>query len=761
MKRATLISATVILLGLTWIRWGSNSSAPVVATEASNFPQIKSSVTKAIFADPVSLGNKTNQIQDPNNFLTSVPSASAPLFPRCHNPPGRELFADAPIVAKKETILDSKGEFERVRIVKTGEPYAAYARIESKLRYDSSTGKEIVLRTSASVADEVLVTVNSHIKENGIIDLIQPLGGKILNKLYAMNTYQILLPEVTLDGVPNAIQYFSKQTQQIKSADQNGFVFATVIPNIPNDTSFSTTQWPLNKVTGAGIDAPEAWSITTGSTSTIVAVCDTGLSTNHPDISANLWKNSKELTNGIDDDHNSFTNDYYGWNFISNNNNVFDNAAPAHGTHVSGTIGAVGNNSKGVAGVCWTVKIIPIKVLGADGIGTDAAVANGINYAVTMGAHIINLSLGGNSDNAAAQIAVARAESNGILICAAAGNETSDNDLFPTYPASYLNNNIISVANSKNTGLMSGSSNYGLTSVDLAAPGDSIYSTVRWTGSEASSYSYLSGTSMASPHVAGVAALLKSARPGMKAELLKEIILNSVDPAPSLVGKCVTGGRLNAYKALLLASAPLSAPTGLVATAVSTSRINLSWTDVKNEIGYRVECSPDGISWKGIGVIGANQTTLNHYPLAIGTAYYYRAQSINDAGYSTFSNIASTSTWTAFQDWKNSNLGSIATPDLGDSDNDGISNLLEYAFNLDPNVRNVNGSSLMTTTDTNLTLTYTRARNDLTYSVEVSTDLKNWSTLGVDQGVIGPTVTASVPVGIDNRKFLRLRVSAP
>lgn len=324
---------------------------------------------------------------------------------------------------------------------------------------------------------------------------------------------------------------------------------------IPNDPSFGQL-WGLHNTGQSGgtvdadIDAPAAWDITTGSRSVVVAVIDTGIDTSHPDLAANIWRNPRETPgNGIDDDGNGFVDDIHGWDFANGDSNPMDDQG--HGTHVAGTIGAVGDNGRGVAGVAWQVSIMGLKFLSNSGSGSTSDAIAAINYATKMrrdfGINIVatNNSWGGGGSSNALRDAIQAGGNAGILFVAAAGNESNDNDASPSYPASYTSSSIISVAATNRRNELSGFSNYGATSVDLAAPGESIYSTT-----PNNTYASYSGTSMATPHVTGVVALLAAAAPQATASQIRSAILASTTPVTSLSGKVVTGGLLNAAAAL-------------------------------------------------------------------------------------------------------------------------------------------------------------------------------------------------------------------
>ncbi len=338
---------------------------------------------------------------------------------------------------------------------------------------------------------------------------------------------------------------------------------------IPNDPSLGQL-WGLNNVGQAGgvtdvdIDAPEAWNTTTGSRSVVVAIIDTGMDSKHPDLAANAWRNPGEVAgDGIDNDQNGFVDDVGGWDFANNDANPMDDNG--HGTHVAGTIGAVGNNARGVVGVSWQVSLMPLKFLDGRGSGTTSAAVAAINYATRMrrdfGINIVatNNSWGGGGLSTALRDAVDAGAGAGILFVAAAGNESTNNDTIPSYPASHPSASVISVAATDRSNRLASFSNYGATSVDLAAPGVAILSTT-----PNDSYSTYSGTSMATPHVTGTVALMAAAYPRATAAEIRTAILSSVTRVAGLTGKVATGGLLNAAAALqalsTVAPAPAPAP---------------------------------------------------------------------------------------------------------------------------------------------------------------------------------------------------------
>jgi subtilisin family serine protease len=306
----------------------------------------------------------------------------------------------------------------------------------------------------------------------------------------------------------------------------------------PNDTNFSSL-WGMTR-----INAPQAWDRTVGSRSIVVAVIDTGVDYNHPDLAANIWRNTREIAgNGIDDDGNGFRDDTRGWDFANNDNNPMDDQG--HGTHVAGTIGAVGNNRQGVTGVAWNVQIMPLKFLTATGGGTTLNAVRAINYAVANGARILNNSWGGGGFDMALNNAIANARSRGVIFVAAAGNESNNNDSRPTYPANYNHDNVVSVAATDSADRLANFSNFGRSTVDIAAPGVNILSTARGGG-----YVSMSGTSMAAPHVAGAAALVWSQNPSMSYSQVINALYSSSDVISGLTTTVAGGRRLNVGRAV-------------------------------------------------------------------------------------------------------------------------------------------------------------------------------------------------------------------
>jgi subtilisin family serine protease len=427
----------------------------------------------------------------------------------------------------------------------------------------NSSQKELsVAPTQKYVPGQLIVKFKDGQTLKSKTDVMQAFGGSVIQKIYGSKLKGTDNGSVYLYNIKTSVESaISKLTQMpnVEYAEPNYIYTTQVTSNDPYFTNrslwgmYGDASTPANQY---GCQAAEAWALNhTGSSTVYVGVIDEGYMYNHADLAANAGTNPGEIpNNGIDDDNNGYIDDVYGWNFDGNNNSVFDSAGDTHGTHVAGTIGGVGGNGIGVAGVCWNVKIISGKFLGTNG-GTSANAILAIDYFVDLKTrHNLNLvalnnSWGGGGFSQALKDAIDRASAAGILFIAAAGNGGSDgigdnNDRYPSYPSNYTSSNIIAVASITSSGARSSFSNYGATSVDIGAPGSSIYSCLPGSGG-GSTYGTMSGTSMATPHVTGATALYASTHPGATMTQIKTAILNSAVATTSLRGKCVTGGRLN------------------------------------------------------------------------------------------------------------------------------------------------------------------------------------------------------------------------
>lgn len=425
------------------------------------------------------------------------------------------------------------------------------------------------------VPDEVLVKFREGTGREDEGRIIGQAGGRLKHKFRHIPMNRL---KVAYGSVMSTVD-FLKGLPEVEYAEPN---YMRYIDSVPNDPFFNQ-MWGLDNTgqTGgtpdADIDAPEAWDLATGNPAMVVAVIDSGMDRTHEDLAANLWTNPGEIPgNGIDDDGNGLVDDVNGWDFIRGDNDPDEEAVcGGHGTHTSGTIGAAGNNGKGVIGINRQVKLMPIKVFGVySSIGCSASSAdiiNAIEYAALMNVRVSNNSYGGGPYSQAEYEAIRSSKS---IFVAAAGNSGKNNDTSPAYPANYNLSNVISVAATDHNDLKAGFSNYGSSSVDLAAPGVNILST-----SPGNVYSSKSGTSMATPHVAGAVALLMGHDSGLTNNEAKWKILKGTDFKSLPV---LTGGRLNINNSLRLPAPEVSVlvtpqgPTTIVRGNPITIRVSLT-----------------------------------------------------------------------------------------------------------------------------------------------------------------------------------------
>ncbi len=420
------------------------------------------------------------------------------------------------------------------------------------------------------VEGEILISFQPDARPEDVRAILRDLDAKPMRKFRRTKAerHKIAKP------VPDAVAKY-KNHPAVRFIEPNYILRASAVPN---DASFPL-QWSLqntgqqNGTPGSDIHVVPAWHQTTGSSSVVIAIIDTGMDMAHPDLAANLYTNPGEVPgNGQDDDGNGLVDDVHGFDFANFDGDPTDDNG--HGTHVAGTIGAVGNNAIGIAGVAWRVQLLPLKFLDGSGSGTTSDAVDAIDYAVEAGATAINASWGGPQEALSLRFAIAGANDAGVLFVAAAGNTASNNDAFPNFPSGFELPNVISVGSSARSDERSGFSNYGPTSVDLFAPGTQILSTL-----PNKAYGLASGTSMATPHVVGALALLKSRFPTMRAPTMKAITLAATDRVAALAGLSVTGGRLNVVRMLegvdSIAPARVADLSGILA---SSDRITVRWT---------------------------------------------------------------------------------------------------------------------------------------------------------------------------------------
>lgn len=431
-------------------------------------------------------------------------------------------------------------------------------------------------------------------------------GHKLWKRFEAFGDIQVIeIPRHK--GLGEAVREY-RESGLVAFAEPDYQVHISAIPNDPayeNGMLWGLNHFEQNGTAGAGIDAENAWQSHTSAEAIIVAVIDTGIRSTHEDLAANMWRNPGEIQNGRDDDGNGIVDDIHGINAVDGTGNSEDDNG--HGTHIAGTIGAVGNNGKGVVGVCWRVELMACKALNAEGAGATSDTIEAIQYALSKGAKVINASWGGPSYSVALQHAISKARLSGAIVIAAAGNERLNNDVYPTYPANYPLDNVVSVAGSNRSDVLDlNYSNYGASTVDLAAPGTAIYST--WHTSN-TAYKTVSGTSMAAPHVAGAIALYWGAHPGEPYRSVIAKVLGAVDKSQNFVGKCVTEGRLSVGN-LFPAPVVKEAREIRAIEVTGAGLVRLTVGPVSDDTSIWVESSTDRLTWSVVQPVSVESTDM-------------------------------------------------------------------------------------------------------------------------------------------------------
>jgi subtilisin family serine protease len=402
---------------------------------------------------------------------------------------------------------------------------------------------------------EVLVKFKSGVSQETIERLTAQRHDRVEDRIENVNGLESIDDLDDADATTVAGEY--SQLAEVEYAEPNfeielDAVEGPLVPVLPHDPQF-TDQWALSNSgqrggkQGADISATLAWATTTGTDKVVVAVLDSGVDYTHEDLIQNMWMRPASMTPYHDEELGTI-DDEHGFNAIESATDPMDENG--HGTHCAGIIGAEGENNIGIAGVNWKVQIMPLKFMNAGGFGTTKDAIEAINYVIDrkkagVNVRIISASWGSTQRSRALEDVIRKAYENDILFVAASGNATTNNDRNPHFPSSYNVPNVISVAALDRNDQLASFSNYGVKSVAIAAPGVDILST--WLGD---AYEEKSGTSMATPVVSGVAALVLAQHPRMSVDDLKKKLLASTDPIVALKGKIATGGRINAAKAL-------------------------------------------------------------------------------------------------------------------------------------------------------------------------------------------------------------------
>lgn len=455
------------------------------------------------------------------------------------------------------------------------------------------------------VPDEILVKFKSDAPSYAVGETHLLMRGRVLEDFPDIGWQRVKLPRgLSVDDAVSQYRDFA----DVEAAQPNFYYHLLLTPNDPQYTS--SGMWGLTK-----ISAPSAWDLTIGSPAVVVADIDTGLRYTHQDIAANVWTNPGEIpNNGIDDDGNGFIDDYYGYDFRYDDPDPLDENG--HGTHTAGTIGAVGNNNLNVVGVNWNVKIMAVKIYSASGSDTTSAMLiNAYHYVTLMKNRGVNIRVTNNSYGGcteacgydqATKDALDAMGNAGILNVFAAGNNSANNDTTaaPNYPSTYTSPSVLAVAASTTTDTRASFSSWGAVTVDLAAPGSGVLSL--YNRSDSDTYP-LSGTSMATPHVAGAAALLSAYNPALSVASLKATLMNTVDVIPDWSGLVKTGGRLNVDRALRnqtvcsfnLANSSITVPTKGGNFSVGVTAPQNCDCAVKSNVNWIKVTSTDAMSGNG------------------------------------------------------------------------------------------------------------------------------------------------------------------
>lgn len=491
---------------------------------------------------------------------------------------------------------------------------------------------------------EVIIVYKTNIRKSSIDSIHRKCGSIVKKQLLKSGSRQIDL--VTLPAsmsVEEAIEYY-KQLPEVESVEPNRIL--KKYKTIPNDTNLSP-QWHHDRTLDSSgatlmdIQSTLAWDTTQGESSIIVAIIDTGIDSNHPDLRRQLWHNVSEgvISDGVDNDHNGYIDDVIGYDFVNDDFNPNDDDVDGHGTHVAGLIAAEGNNSIGTSGVAWRASLMSLKILDSDGYGELADEVEAIRYAVDNGARIINMSLGGTCGDAPSSAeyeAIRYAKDNNVLVVIASGNDACNTDATPTYPAAHPLDNILSIGAIDRFGTVPYFSNYGASSVHLSAPGEDIYSTVPISKG---SYALMSGTSMATPITSGSALLVWAHNPSLGYKQVREKLMGSAILSTTLEGKNLMGGSLDVARALTWEAAehPPIKPA-MTKASRSTSGVALEWRDNSTaELGYRLKRafnteSNVSVSWN----LAPDTTSFTDSEIALeeGNIYLYWVEAYNASGIS-------------------------------------------------------------------------------------------------------------------------------
>ncbi|MEZ5277260.1 MAG: S8 family serine peptidase [Opitutaceae bacterium] len=489
---------------------------------------------------------------EPNATAASPPPKHGPTAPASAEPRSvtRALLSLPPpspldALLSRSTLLGESseptpdGSFRRTRVWETDGTWP-FIRTEETVSIGDQGAEQIRSRV-AMVADHVLIQLAAAKPDPQTLTALSEAGLDLYDEVTPDGLFRARLSDFRDPlSLGRAIGASASVNRVVRYVEPDFIVQASLAPS---DSRFAD-QWALQAHSPQhGIGAAQAWEVRTDASSVVVAIIDTGIRATHEDLRDSLWSNPGELSgNGIDDDHNGYVDDVHGANFLTDSGNPSDDNG--HGTHVSGIVGAAGNNGKGISGVAWRSRLMSLKILDADGIGTNSAAIEAIDYAIGEGASVINASWGSDGRSNALESAILRADAAGVFFIASAGNEARNIDITPTYPAAYSAPNLIAVAATDSNGMLATFSNWGPQSVLLGAPGTTILST--WSSSD-NAYKVEGGTSMAAPHVTGTISLLMAEDAdldvsGVRSRLIRNSISNEFLEGRTLLGLSLNAG---------------------------------------------------------------------------------------------------------------------------------------------------------------------------------------------------------------------------
>ncbi len=505
-----------------------------------------------------------------NNPISSPPTLSNQ---KVINSSDDDWFPEAEIISEAEEKL-SDGKILKTTILNNKKNKYPLIRIENT--YSLVNGKKELQSSTAMLADHLILDIPlsqdiSLYLNNKDLQIVEQIGPKtFVAKLKSKETInaQSLVISSTIKKL--------KETDGITAEPDYIINSAGITPNDPLYKDQKNLEL---------IKIAQTWGKTTGSKNIKIAVLDTGIDYNHPDLKSNIYINTEEPLDGIDNDGNGFSDDIRGWNFVSNNNDPMDDNY--HGTHCAGIIGAVGNNGLGIAGMNWKVSLMPVKILDNNGTGVISDAIKGLYYAVNSGAVITSNSWGSPSASKALKNAISYAGKKGCLVVATAGNKSFDLEQSPRYPASYVNENVITVGSTDSNNEISSFSNYGKEAVDIFAPGEGILSTVPESAA-GSNYAYTSGTSVSVPQVAAALALIEAENPNINMLDAKHILLNSVKKVENLKDLSTSGGVLDLSNFIPESSISIASANALESVKIGTTK-KVQWTSDEVSGNVKIE----------------------------------------------------------------------------------------------------------------------------------------------------------------------------